>query len=330
MKKYKAIALFSGGLDSVLAVLWMKRLGYDVIPVFFRSCFFTEEKALKTAKSAGFEIKVVDIGCQLLEVIKNPKYGFGKHTNPCIDCHSLMFRMAGSLMKEWDADFLISGEVLSQRPMSQRLDAMNAVKKHSGYKDYIIRPLSQKLLPNTQPITEGWVDKHEMLDIQGRSRKRQMKLAEDFGVEYYPTPGGGCLLTDKMYSIRLTDLIEHDQLKTQCVKYLNVGRHFRISDDLKLIVGRKKADNDMLQKLTDKETTLKLKDKQGPLGVLSSLNDELKTEEIETAASILLSFSNKTDSLDQVRVIYAEDTMPDKTVQVEKMEREKVKEYWIT
>lgn len=330
MKRYKAIALFSGGLDSALAILWMKKLGYEVVPVFFRSCFFTEEKALKTAGHAGLEIKIIDISRQLLDVLKNPKYGFGKHKNPCIDCHSLMFRTAGSLMKEWSADFLISGEVLAQRPMSQRLDAMNAVKKHSGYKDYIIRPLSQKLLPDTLPITEGWVNKDDLLDIQGRSRKRQMELAEEFGLDYYPNPGGGCLLTDKMYSVRVADLIEHDQLDTQYVKFLNVGRHFRISDNLKLVVGRKKADNDMLQNLTGSETKLKINNKQGPLGVLYPADSQLNREDLRKAASILLSFSNKADQVEQVRVIYPGDSEPEQTIEAEKMERDKVKEYWIT
>ncbi|MCB5230814.1 MAG: tRNA (5-methylaminomethyl-2-thiouridylate)-methyltransferase, partial [Candidatus Cloacimonas sp.] len=135
--KGKALALFSGGLDSQLALLYMARLGYEVIPIFFQSYFFTAERAIIEAERIGYKLKVIDIGEKMLDLINQPRYGFGKNMNPCIDCHSLMFREAGRLMQELEADFLISGEVLGQRPMSQRMDALQMVSKHSGFRDYI-------------------------------------------------------------------------------------------------------------------------------------------------------------------------------------------------
>lgn len=329
----KALALFSGGLDSVLSVLWMKRLGYEVTPIFFRSYFFSENKAALMSERLDLNLEIIDISEDLLQVLKSPRYGFGKHNNPCIDCHSLMFRTAGRLMEEKNADFLISGEVLGQRPMSQRLDALNAVKKHSGYKDYIIRPLSQKLLPDTMPIREGWVSKDDMLDIQGRSRKRQMELAEEFGIEEYPTPGGGCLLTERIYSLRLNDLLSHNWLSGKYIKYLNIGRHFRLSPDMKLIVGRNKEDNNALEELIEDDVVLRIKNIQGPWGVLNVYFREngektIHDEELLLAASILLTFSGKSAAKDEVRVIYPGGN--DKVINAEKLDREKLHQYWIT
>jgi len=156
-KKYRCFALFSGGLDSMLAVLHMHKLGYEVIPIFFETPFFNSKNAKKVAESIGFELMVHDLTELHLEMLKNPRYGFGKNMNPCIDCHGLMFKEAGRLMKEYNVDFLISGEVMGQRPMSQRKDAMNAVGKLSEVKDLLVRPLSQKLLTDTLPIREEWV-----------------------------------------------------------------------------------------------------------------------------------------------------------------------------
>ncbi|RKY46931.1 MAG: DUF814 domain-containing protein, partial [Candidatus Neomarinimicrobiota bacterium] len=171
-RKRKALALFSGGLDSLLAVKIVELAGVEVIPVFFSSPFFGPEKAIKTAKSNNLNLVIVELGEEYLEVVKNPKYGYGKYMNPCIDCHAFMFRKLGGMLEKYEADFLISGEVLGQRPMSQVLPSLNAVRKLSGYYDLIVRPLSQKLLPDTLPIRKGWISKDRLYDIRGRNRKR--------------------------------------------------------------------------------------------------------------------------------------------------------------
>jgi tRNA-uridine 2-sulfurtransferase len=323
---YKAIALYSGGLDSILSVLWMKRLGYEVVPIFFESYFFTAESARWYARKAGFEIEVVSIGEELLEVIRKPRYGFGGNLNPCIDCHALMFKKAGELRETYSADFLISGEVLAQRPMSQRFDAMNAVSKHSGYRDYIIRPLCQKLLPDTLPIKEGWVSKDELLDIQGRGRQRQMALAEELGLEDYKNPGGGCALTDKGYSIRLKDLMDNDMLSREYIAFLPYGRHFRLNDNVKIIVGKNAKDNAELYRIREDELAVRAVNSLGPVGVVNSKKTVTK-EDIELAAQIVLSFTNRADEVDVVE--YGEGSEFISKITVAKIPKEKLNNLWL-
>ncbi len=326
MNGKRAFALFSGGLDSLLSVLWMKKLGYDVIPIFFESYFFTPDKAAQIASSSGLILRVVDIREQLLEIIKKPRYGFGKNINPCIDCHSLMFREAGRLMEEEGVDFLISGEVLGQRPMSQRMDAMNAVKKHSGYGDYIIRPLSQRLLPDTKPIREGWVRKEELLDIQGRGRHRQLELAKEFDLHEFSTPGGGCLLTDKGYSLRLKDLIEHDMLEEKFIKFLRYGRHFRLNNEVKLIIGRNREELENIFRYVGEETILKAANCLGPIGIINSCR-KAREEEIKLAAEMVLSYTNKARERDLI--LYGMNNNLNNLIEVSKKTMENIHEYII-
>lgn len=338
MEKRKAIALFSGGLDSMLSVLWMKKLNFEIIPVFFKSYFYNEAKAEPICKSIGLTLQVVDISEQMISVIKNPKYGFGKNMNPCIDCHALMFREAGKLLHDFHASFLLSGEVLGQRPMSQRLDSMNAVAKYSSYKDLIIRPLSQKLLKDTLPIKKGWVNKDDMLDIQGRSRKRQMELAEYFGIQEYHNPGGGCSLTEKSFSVRLADLVKYDSLEPSYVETLHYGRHFRISNNMKLIVGRNEKDNTQLSEYSTKTIQLRVSNHQGPLGLLyikgSDYSDNVDkldelnvTNNVRIAASIFLSFANRADQIDQVKAIFPNGSVS--VLTTSKINRCEYENYWI-
>ena len=291
-KRYKCFALFSGGLDSMLSALFMQKLGYEVLPIFFETPFFSSEKAIKAAESIGFKLMVHNITDMHLEMLKKPRYGFGKNMNPCIDCHGLMFKEAGRLMKEYDVDFLISGEVLSQRPMSQRKDAMNAVGKLSEVKDLLVRPLSQKLLTDTLPIRESWVKKEDMLDIQGRGRHRQMEMAKEFGIEHYQTPGGGCLLTDIGYSRKLKDLMQYNMLAMKYLDFLKVGRHFRLNEDVKMIVGRNNNDNEILGEMCTDEIVFQTTDFPGPLGVVQAKRN-LKKEEIDLVASLILRYNSK-------------------------------------
>ena len=310
----------------MLAVQFMKKLGYEVLPIFFETPFFTAEKALISAKEIGVELIVHDITRQHLEMLKHPRYGFGKYMNPCIDCHGLMFETAGKMMPEYNVDFLISGEVLGQRPMSQRKDALNSVGKLSKVKDLLIRPLSQKLLADTLPIRENWVKKEEMLDIQGRSRQRQIEMAKEFGIKHFQNPGGGCLLTDRGFSNRLKDLMDFDMFELDFIKFLKIGRHFRLSKDVKLIVGRNKQDNDSLTKLTRDETFFKLKERQGPLGIINSKRS-LTDDEIEKAAAIVFRYENKLEG--KREVFFGRKFQLKNFKKVEKMMDNEVKKYLI-
>lgn len=290
-RERKAIALFSGGLDSILAVLHMQKLGYEVIPIFFESPFYPAAKAIRGAKVGGFEVEIVDITPELIEVLKNPRYGFGKHMNPCIDCHGMMFRKAGEMLEKYGADFIISGEVLGQRPMSQRPDALNAVAKLSGVKELLVRPLCQRFLADTKPITEGWVNKEELLDFNGRGRQRQLALAREYGLSGFENSGGGCLLTEKQVSEKVADLIKHDQLTPRYLKFLQQGRRVRISENLLLIVTRTEPECDYLLTLLEDELMINAVDIAGPLGVL--LGENITPEQIKLAGRVILSYINK-------------------------------------
>ncbi len=325
-KTYRAIALFSGGLDSLLSVKWMEKVGVEVIPVFFKTPFFTEERAILTAQANALKLEVVDFSEAHLEMLKHPRYGFGKNFNPCIDCHGLMFQHAGELMSDYNADFLISGEVLSQRPMSQRRDAMNAVARLSGYKDLLIRPLSQKLLPDTKPIRDGWIKIEDMLDINGRSRKRQMELASELGIIEFPSPAGGCRLTDQNFSLRLKELVDHNQLNLTDISLLKFGRHFRLPDGAKLIVGRDENDNEQI--LANKAEYFILENDAipGPLGLLCHPTSSAET--LSLAASILAFYYTK--AAEEMIVYYGTDMPLTKSISVYKVKEDLVRKYIIT
>ena len=270
MKNKRVLALFSGGLDSLISVFWMKKLGFEVIPIFFETPFFSRKKAIKIALSNGLDLKVIDLTAEHLKMLTSPVYGYGKHFNPCIDCHGLMFRTLKDYLDVYKADFVISGEVVNQRPMSQRYDSMNAVKKLSTIGDLIVRPLCQKRLPDTLPIREGWVNKEDLLSIQGRSRSEQLQIANDFGLKNIPNSGGGCLLTDKGYTKRLKEIIDHDQLDLQNISFLKVGRHFRVHEKTKLIINRHNNELEYLHSVISNETILKCQRVAGPIGILVS------------------------------------------------------------
>jgi tRNA U34 2-thiouridine synthase MnmA/TrmU len=252
----KAISLISGGLDSTLATKVIMDQGIEVIAANFISPFCRCDHKTGCRHEAAFvsdelkiPLKMVNISKDFLEVLKSPKHGYGSNMNPCIDCRILMLKKAKELMDELGASFLITGEVLGQRPMSQRRDAMRTIEKDAGVLGLVLRPLSAKLLEPTIPEEKGWVDRQKLLDFSGRSRKAQIQLACDYNIKDYPCPAGGCLLTDPAFSKRIKDLIGHNELTMDDVKLLNHGRHFRIADSAKLIVGRNEHDNDMLRSL---------------------------------------------------------------------------------
>jgi len=240
----KTIALVSGGLDSILAARLIKECGLDVVGLRFRIPFCHDRGA--SIPDIGIEIKEVDIGDDFLKMIQSPKYGFGSHINPCIDCKILMLKKAGELMGQYGAKFIATGEVLGQRPMSQHKQALLTIAKQAGLEGLVLRPLCAKLMPETIPEKEGWVRRESLLNFSGRSRKQQVALAESFGIKEYIQPAGGCLLTDRMFSGRLRDLISHEGLSRDNVELLKLGRHFRLNDSTKLVVGRDENENERL------------------------------------------------------------------------------------
>ena len=302
-KKGRGLGLCSGGLDSMLAGLVLQRQGLSVEWITFETPFFSAEKARNASKITGIPLMVQDITKPYLKMLKSPNCGYGKYMNPCLDCHALMFRMAGEVMKSKGFDFLFSGEVMGQRPMSQTRPSLRYVEKNSGFDGYIVRPLSAKRLEATIPEKEGFVDREALLNIAGRSRKEQIKLAKEFGITKYPAPAGGCLLTDKGYTHRLRDLFAHQKdYSPNELNMLRFGRHLRINPDAKIIVGRTQNDNEGLSKFyrSGQDTLIKVRNYPGPLVLIP--NGAAK-DTVLLAASICAGYSKApADMPAQVRV----------------------------
>lgn len=272
----KAIALLSGGLDSILATKLILEQGIEVEALNFLTVFCTctrGDSSCLASKSAaeklGIKLRVFEVSKEYLEVVKNPKYGYGSQLNPCLDCRIFMFKKAGQYMKETGAKFLITGEVLGERPMSQTRKALEIIERDTGLTGLILRPLSAKLLEPTIPEKQGLVDREKLLAISGRSRKPQIQLARKLGIKDYPCPAGGCLLTDPSFAKRMRDLIRYNPgFGLEDVKLLKLGRHFRISSDAKLIVGRNEQENEILLSLSQpQDLYLYPKKLKGPIGI---------------------------------------------------------------
>lgn len=272
----KGIALFSGGLDSSLAFKVIEEQGIEVSGITFETPFFGAAKARAAAMEIGLSLTVLDITEGHLQMLHAPRYGYGRNMNPCIDCHTLMLKIAGRRMEEEGADFVITGEVLGQRPMSQGRQSLAVVAKNAGYPDRIIRPLSARLLPETAPEREGKIDRARLLDIQGRGRKRQMELAAHYGITTYPAPAGGCLLTDPVFAKRLRDLFDrHPGHSVRDIELLKVGRHFRINETTKAVVGRNAMDNDTIERLAAPgDTLIRIAEVPGPTVLIPGGGDE--------------------------------------------------------
>jgi tRNA U34 2-thiouridine synthase MnmA/TrmU len=256
-KKVRGLGLCSGGLDSILAGRILQDQGIEVEWISFETPFFSSEKAQKASRLYGISLTVQDITKEYLVMLKDPPAGYGKNMNPCMDCHSMMFHMAGRIMRERGFDFLFSGEVLGQRPMSQTRQSLRYVEKHSGFDGYILRPLSAKLLAETIPEKQGLVDREKLLNLSGRSRKPQVGIAEKLGISEYPAPGGGCLLTDRGFSLRLKDLFDYQDIyRERDFHLLKAGRHLRLDPFMKAVVGRTEEDNNRIAKLYDPKTDM--------------------------------------------------------------------------
>nr|MBN2278930.1 hypothetical protein [candidate division Zixibacteria bacterium] len=257
-KRGHAIALFSGGLDSILAILLIMRQNIEVTALTFMShfgCSLSEHSGcgsdpFPVAEKFAFNVKMVHLGQKFIDIVKSPRYGYGKNMNPCIDCRILMLQETRQFMELVGADFVITGEVLGQRPKSQMRNAMNLVEKKAGLEGLLVRPLCARLMAETIPEKTGLLDRDQLENISGRSRKRQIELATKMGVDNYPESAGGCLLTDRGYSRRLKDLFDHSE-KTAIdqINLLRVGRHFRLDPNTKIIVGRNERDNELIRQL---------------------------------------------------------------------------------
>ena len=258
----KALALISGGLDGTLAAKVIQDRGIEIIPINFRIPFCHKKEShdsefLASAIAVlGLCVRTVELAKDFLDVIRRPRYGFGSQMNPCIDCKILMLSKAREMMEHYGAQFVVTGEVVGQRPMSQHRQALLTVAKCAGLEGLVVRPLSAKLLPETIPERQGWLDRETLLDFSGRGRKSQLALAKQFAMRDYEQPAGGCLLTDPLFSRRLEDIIEHGELNLDNVALLKTGRHFRLGREAKLAVGRNEKENNELEGLMKPEDCL--------------------------------------------------------------------------
>lgn len=297
MKQRRALALFSGGLDSILAVKVIQQQGIDVLALNFTSPFFGcspledgEPLAVQYARRYNIPIRVIPLGDQYLEMLRKPRHGYGSALNPCIDCKTFMLCRAKELMPELEADFIITGEVLGQRPMSQRRDTLRIIERDSGLTGLLLRPLSARFMVETVPEAEGWVDRKQLPAMKGRGRKEQIRLAEQLGVDLYPAPGGGCLLTEDSYVPKVQDLLNHlQQPEVRDFELLRAGRHFRLSDGCKAVVGRNHEDNEKIKSaIADDETTIFWPGGGSPLVLLVGQPEQ---DDVILAAQILLRYT---------------------------------------
>ena len=298
----KAIALFSGGLDSTLAMKLIIDQGIDVLAVNISTGFGSTKDRREHMQSmcdqVGAELKIIDIENEYLQdVLFSPKHGYGKNFNPCIDCHAKMFAVAKRIMEEEGASFLISGEVMGQRPMSQNKDALQTVLEDGDVDGLLLRPMSAKVLKPTIAEEKGWVDREKLEGITGRSRDRQLELVKEIGLEDFESPGGGCLLTDENFGKKMFDFIAHEKdFEVKDIPVMKFGRHLRLSDGAKLVVGRNQEENEHLQNIdNDKYYHAKTVGIPGPHGLLSK---NASSSDKELATKIMLSYTkaNQEDS----------------------------------
>jgi len=299
-EKIKALSLLSGGLDSQLAICVLRDQGIHVEGITFESPFFSPVIAQRAAEALGVPIHIVDFTAEILGLLARNKHGFGSEMNPCIDCHTLMIKRAGMIMKEMGFHFLSTGEVLSQRPMSQNRQSLEVVTDESGCREFLVRPLSAKLLAETEPEKKGWVDRSRLLAIEGRNRKAQFKLAKHYGLKNIPQPAGGCKLTEPNFCKRLRNLVEHEGLAVRAIRLLRLGRHFRLGDKTRVIVGRDQVENDLLEKIAEPgEIIVKPEIIPGPSCLVSQGVDE---EQLLVAAAICARYCD-IDGVQPVKVI---------------------------
>jgi len=344
-KQYKAAALISGGLDSMLAARAMQEQGIYVEGLNFFTGFCVEghthairkkdqakpkrNNALWVAEQLGIKLHFVDVVEEYKEVLFNPKHGYGANLNPCLDCKIFMVEKALEWIKENDFDFIITGEVIGQRPMSQRKDTMPVISRESGAEGLLLRPLCGKNLPATVPEKEGWIDREGLFDFNGRSRKPQMALAKKYGFEEYAQPAGGCcFLTDAPYSDKLADLWKsrgEKEYELDDIMLLKVGRHLRPKPEFKVIISREEGEGKFLQGYKNQYISLKTTSHAGPLALLDG---QVTPEDLELAARIVARYSQGR-SADQVELEIREKDGATQTITVAPMAVHEIQKEWL-
>ena len=305
----KAVGLLSGGLDSTLAVKIMINQGVEVHILNFVTPFCTctrkgcRHEASRVAELFNVPVKIISAGREYIEMIKNPKYGYGSNMNPCIDCRIFMFRKAKKYMEQIEAHFIVTGEVLGQRPMSQHKKAFNIIEKESETEGLVVRPLSSRLLPQTIPEEKKWIDRVKLLSIQGRRRIPQMELAKKFEINNYPCPAGGCRLTDPGFANRLKESFEYGEDTIKDMHLLRYGRHFRLDSKAKVIVGRNKEENKILERFFSKDDILlEVADIGSPILLLKKSNYK---NDLREAAILCVRYSDVNEDGDaNIRIKY--------------------------
>ena len=325
----KAIGLLSGGLDSTLAVKLMLEQGLEVIAVKFTSPFCQCDSggcchAAEAARKMGVPLKLFSKGDDYLDVIRHPRHGYGAAINACIDCRIFMLRKTRIYMDEIGAAFMFTGEVLGQRPMSQHRRALTMIEREAGVEGRLLRPLSAQYLPPTEAELKGWVNRERLLAFEGRSRKPQIRLAEQLGIVDYPCPAGGCLLTDRNFAAKLRDLFAHrEQVVMHDIHLLKVGRHFRFGGR-KFIAGRDAGENARLHQLKGPADTLF--EVAAGVGPTVLLEGELTPEAIQFAARIVAAYSGAPEG--DVTVAYGPDAAGT-TCSLVKPSRESLQAYYL-
>ncbi|MEO0080354.1 MAG: hypothetical protein ABIK44_06745, partial [candidate division WOR-3 bacterium] len=305
-RKSKAVGLFSGGLDSILATKLVTEQGVTVVALHFKLPFpakgrdITEERLRRIAELVGASLVSVDAGEEYYDIVRSPEYGYTRNLAPCCDCMVFMLRKAKELMKELKADFVFTGEVVGQRSFSQNKRSLRLIEKASGLEGRLLRPLCAKLLEPTIPELTGLVRRERLLDFRGRSRRRQIRLAREYGIMDYPIPGAGCLLVDRNFAARCRDALAHNQLESRDIEMLKLGRHFRLASGAKVVVGRNETENRQLEGLAGAgDLVCRPVSVVGPVVILRSKKRTKKDTEI--AARICARYS---------------DSQPGKTVKV--------------
>jgi hypothetical protein len=347
MSAIRALGLVSGGLDSTLAVRLMLEQGIDVIGVNFNTGFCISDtrrqvqrrkdadvnlrhEALRAGSDLGIPVEIVDVSPEYMEIVTNPRWGYGKNANPCIDCRIMMLRKAKAMMSDFGASFIFTGEVLGQRPMTQHRATLRQIEKQSDLLGHLLRPLSAQKLPETEAETRGWVDRSRLRGFYGRGRKAQLELAVQFGISDFPQPAGGCcFLTDPSFARKFFDFMQHrvspEPVKLEDFLLLKIGRHLRLPAGIKLVLGRDEAENNYLETFKSGRWALRPLNTVGPLGLIEN---GIPADVLEQAARVLARYSDHGDH-QQVEVL-CESNGSSNTISAQPMSREEVARLIIT
>jgi hypothetical protein len=301
-KRVRALGLLSGGLDSALSARLLIDQGIEVVGLHLESPTSCRPDVRAVARELGISLEVRQKGEQYLRLMREPRWGYGRNMNPCVDCRVFMFGVAAGCLEELGADFVFTGEVVGQRPMSQARNTLHLIDREARLEGWILRPLSARLLPETEPERCGWVDRSRLLDISGRSRVQQLELATRLGLRHYDSPGGGCLLTDPIFSRKVADLFAHqpaERTTMEDVALLRLGRHFRIDATLKIVVGRSQEENRALAGFERPDRRLVVPDGfNGPSALVCGRRD---ADAMERATALIAHYTRTPDPAWRVR-----------------------------